>query len=148
MFKVCPQCNYLYDGKKWFRDDELLKKINRHNEAQKMLCTACKRIRDKIVCGIVYLQADFLKQKEEEVKKIIRKEEEVEQSKNHLSRILRIYWDNNKLVVETINQQLAVHIGKKMKKMYGGHLQITGGQSGHYSRGEDDREEVIVKWHL
>ncbi len=146
MFKICPQCNYIYDGKKWFRDDELLKKINRHNEAQKILCTACKRIRDKIACGIVYLQADFLKQKEEEVKKFIRKEEEVEQSKNHLSRILRIYWDNDKLVVETINQQLAVHIGKKMKKMYGGHLEITGGQSGHHSRGEDDREEVIVKW--
>ncbi|MCD6081150.1 MAG: hypothetical protein J7J54_06870, partial [Candidatus Omnitrophica bacterium] len=73
MFKVCPQCNYIYDGKKWFQDDELLKKINRHNEAQKMLCTACKRIRDKIACGIVYLEADFLKQKEEEVKKFIRK---------------------------------------------------------------------------
>lgn len=148
MYKVCKGCGFIYDGKKWFKDEKLLARLKRYHEAEELLCTACKRMRDKIACGVVYLKASFLKEREEEIMKFIRKEEEVEQSHNHLSRILNIYWDNNRLIIETINQQLAVHIGKKMKKMYGGHLEITGGRSGHYSRGQDDREEVLVKWHI
>lgn len=146
MYKICRECHAIFDGGKWFYDQKLEEKLRRHNEAGRTLCTACKRIRDRIACGVVYLDADIIKDKEEEIIKLIRREEEVEKSHNHLSRILNIYRDGDRLVVETINQQLAVHIGKKMKKMYGGHLEITGGLSGHHSRGEDDREEVIVKW--
>lgn len=148
MYKVCRECSFIYDGKKWFQDERLLERLRRHNQGEKVLCTACKRIRDRIACGVVYLQADFLKEKQEEIIKFIRKEEALEQMHNHLSRILNIYWDNHRLVIETINQQLAVHLGKKMKKMYGGHLGITGGKSGHHSRGKDDREEVMVKWQI
>lgn len=146
MYYICRECLSIWNGKKWFQDEKLVKELKRKGEDKYIYCSACKRLRDEIACGIVYLEADFVKEKKDEIEKLIRKEEELEQRHNHLSRILKIYLDNNRIVVETINQQLAVHIGKKMKKFYGGHLQIAGGRSGHHSRGADDREEVIVKW--
>lgn len=144
--KICKSCHFINDGKKWFYDEAQLSSLLKKKEFEYVLCEACRRMRDKIICGVVYLEGEIILRQADEIIKMLRHEERIEQTHNHLSRIFDIRKEDNRLVIETLNEQLATHIGRQMKKRYKGHLEIAGGISGHRSRSSDDREEVIVKW--
>lgn len=145
--RVCTHCKAIHDGRKWFYDGKLFSKLIENKKAETTLCETCKRVRDRIICGIVYLEGDIIEKNRDEIMRMIKREEAIERSHNHLSRILDIIQDKNRIMIQTINQRLAIHIGKQMKKRFkGSSLEISGGISGHRSRGKDDREEVVVRW--
>ena len=140
--KVCRKCHAIHDGKKWVREDAGDLKGNE----KIVLCEACKRKRDKIVHGIVYLSGPVLSEKKDEVMNMLRNEQEREISHNHLSQILNIEYNKDQMTITTINQWLALHLGKQFKKNYKGSLQIDRDTSGRRGRGEKGREEVVVYW--
>jgi hypothetical protein len=78
--KVCTSCQAVYNGKKWTGSYELPEKI--FAQLERTLCTACKRIRDKIVFGTVHLEGDVLAERTDEIMSMIRHEEEIEKSHN------------------------------------------------------------------
>ena len=143
--KICKSCYSLHDGKKWITNREKWEAAN-EGGAEKVLCEACRRVRDKIVHGIVYLEGPVLAERRDEIMRMIKKEEEIESSRNHLSRILSIDSNTNKIMITTINQWLAIHIGKQFKKTFKGMLEITRDPSGRRGRGTKGKEEVVVQW--
>jgi len=143
--KICQNCLAIHDGKKWMKNMEKKEKIG-DRELKKVLCEACKRKRDKIVYGIVYLEGPVLKERRDEIMQMIKKEEEIESSHNHLSQVLSIDADEDKMTITTINQWLALHLGKQFQKTFKGRLDIERDTSGRRGRGTKGREEVVVRW--
>jgi len=142
--KVCRKCHAVHDGKKWIPNTEFKKEI--HDNVEYVLCEACKRKRDKIVHGIVYLEGQVLQDRKDEIQKMIKKEEEIESRHNHLSKILSIEQYKNKMTITTINQWMALQLGKQFKKMFKGKLEIFRDASSKRGRGSKGREEVVVRW--
>lgn len=87
---------------------------------------------------MVYLSGKVLAEKPDEVRKLIRREEQIELAKNHLSQILNIDHRGRKMTITTINQWLAIHLGKQFKKTFKGHLKID--------RDPFSKEEAVVQW--
>jgi len=143
--KICKNCYSLHDGKKWIINREKWEAANERG-VDKVLCEACRRVRDKIVYGIVHLEGPVLAEKRDEIMRMIKKEEKIESSHNHLSRILSIDSNTNTITITTINQWLAMHIGKQFKKTFKGVLEISRDPSGRRGRGTKGREEVVVRW--
>jgi len=91
-----------------------------------------------VVHGVVYLSGKILAEKPDEVRRLIRHEEQIELAKNHLSQILDIDHRGRKMTITTINQWLAIHLGKQFKKTFKGHLKID--------RDPFSKEEAVVQW--
>ena len=142
--KVCKGCQAVYNGKKWNGSYELSEK--RFAQLERTLCTACKRIRDKIVFGTVHLEGDVLAERTDEIMRMIRHEEEIEKSHNYCSRILDIKRNGRKMTIQTINSSLAIHIAKQFKKTFKGRLDIYKDTPGHKPRNKDTEGTVSVKW--
>ncbi len=142
--KICRKCHAVHDGKKWFPNIELNKEM--HDDVVYVLCEACKRKRDKVVYGIVYLEGPVLQDRRDEILKMIKKEEDIESRHNHLSRILSIVQNKNQMTITTINQWMALQLGKQFKKTFKGKLEISRDISGRRGRGSKGREEVVVQW--
>lgn len=143
--KICRKCFSVNNGKKWVTNQEKWQQTKEAG-ADEVLCEACRRIRDKIVYGIVYLEGPVLAERRDEIMRMLKREEEIEVSHNHLSRILAIEDNTTKVVITTINQWLAMHIGKQFKKTFKGRLKISRDPSGRRGRGTKGREEVVVHW--
>ena len=144
--KICQSCYSIHDGKKWFTDEQQWHELSEKHVAS-ILCEACRRMRNRVVHGIVYLRGNVIRDRREEIIRMIRREEEIKSSRNHLSRILRINTqEDDQMTITTINQWLAIHIGKQFKKAFKGRMEIERDASGRRGRGTKGREEVVVRW--
>jgi hypothetical protein len=142
--KVCTSCQAVYNGKKWNGSYDMPEKS--FAKLERTLCTACKRIRDKIVFGTVHLEGDVLAERTDEIMRMIKHEEDIERSHNFCSRILDIKRNGSKMTIQTINSSLAIHIAKQFKKSFKGRLEIYKDTPGHRPRNKDTEGTVSVKW--
>lgn len=142
--KICSECNAYFDGKKWTATCRLPR--SESAELEETLCTACKRIRDKIVLGTVHLDGDVIASRPDEIMRMIRREEEIERSRNHCSRIFDIDRNGRKMTIRTVNSLLAIHIAKQFKKAFKGRMEIFKDTPGHRPRNKQSEGTVSVKW--
>ncbi|MBI5115172.1 hypothetical protein HZA56_01740 [Candidatus Poribacteria bacterium] len=142
--KVCSECNAVFDGRKWRSTPE----TDRHGVAvlEKTLCTACKRMRDKVVLGTVHLDGEVIASRSGEILRMIRHEEEIERARNHTSRILDIHSSGQKMTIRTVNSLLAIHIAKQFKQAFKGRIDIFKDSPGHRPRSKQDEGTISVKW--
>jgi hypothetical protein len=142
--KVCPECQAVFNGKKWNgafpMDGKDPAKFERG------LCTGCKRIRDKVAIGTVYLDGKAIASRSDEILRMIRREEKIEQTHNHCSRILGIHHIGQKMTIQTVNSPLAIHIAKQLKKAFKGRIEIFKDSPGHRPRNKQSEGTVAVKW--
>ena len=142
--KMCSECRAVYDGKKWRSSSEIAKK--ELAKADHTLCTACKRIRDKVAYGTVHLDGDIIVSRRNEIMRMLQREEEIERARNHNSRILDIECEGRKMTVRTINSLLAIHIAKQFKKAFKGRMEIFKDTPGQMPRNKQTEGTVSVKW--
>jgi hypothetical protein len=142
--KVCKKCHDVFNGKKWNALHGLSKE--ELDTFETTMCTGCKRIRDRIVLGTVHLNGEAIASRTDEVIRMIRREEEIERSHNHCSRILDIKHDGRKMTIQTVNSSLAVHIARQLKKAFKGRLEIYKDTPGHRPRNKQGEGTVSVKW--
>lgn len=142
--KICSECQAVYNGRKWSASCP----IPDHHSAKmdQTLCTGCKRMRDKVVLGTVRLHGEVIETRLDEVLRMIRREEEIEQARNHCSRILDIFSSGQKMTIQTVNSLLAIHIAKQLKKAYKGRMQIYKDTPGHRPRNKQSEGTVAVTW--
>ncbi|MCK4277857.1 MAG: hypothetical protein KAW82_01550 [Desulfurellaceae bacterium] len=118
---VCPECGLVFTSGRWKRSEEKPEgKVNAE------LCPACKCIRDRYFAGVLRINSDLVKTKNEEIKNLIRNEEEKGQRVNPLRRVGKIEEDieKGKMVVHTTFEHLATRIGKALARAYKGELEI------------------------
>ncbi|MCD6130196.1 MAG: ATPase [Deltaproteobacteria bacterium] len=118
---VCPKCGLVFTGGRWKRLEE-----KPEGEVNTELCPACKCIRDKYFAGVLRINSDLVKTKNEEIKNLIRNEEEKMQRVSPLRRIGKIEEDieKGKMVIHTTFEHLATRIGKALARAYKGELEI------------------------
>lgn len=142
--KVCTECHAVFDGRKW--KGALQTPRQDTDRLDKTLCTACKRVRDKVAFGTVYLEGEALVSRYDEIVRMIRREEEIERDRNYSSRILDIRREGSKMTVRTVNSILAIHIAKQFKKAFKGRIDIFKDTPGHLPRNKQSEGTVAVKW--
>jgi len=146
MVRLCKSCGYANRGKHWFRPGHDGDAIRPEEKIVEVVCPACERAKKGIYGGVLHLEGKVLKEKDKEVLHALEKEEAVESRYNHLSRIIRVDRTGDRWKVLTASPQLAVSLGKRLKKLYGGKIRYFGNRTGHRDRVEDDNKTVTVEW--
>jgi NMD protein affecting ribosome stability and mRNA decay len=119
---ICRTCHAIYQNKRWRLDEEVYQKMNEWDSTTKVLCPACKKIKDKFPGGIVTLKGDFLREHKDEILNLIKNEEERARGFNPLERIMEINDADKGMELTTTNEKLAQKIGKSLHRAYQGRV--------------------------
>ncbi|MEK6680651.1 MAG: BCAM0308 family protein [Nitrospirota bacterium] len=124
---ICKKCHAIYHKKRWFFDEAVYKENINKKGAQKVLCPACQKIKDKYPSGFLTLKGDFIKEKgnREEILNLIKNEETLAKGINPLERIIDIKKTTAEITVTTTNEKLAQKIGRAIYKAHKGKIKYN-----------------------
>ena len=114
----CPECHAIYQGGRW----KWSKKKNMTGEP--LLCSACKRIRDRFPAGQVYLSGNYLMEHKTEIMNLVGNIIEQEKARSPLKRVIDFTEENQVVSVSLTDNHLARHIGDALYKAYRGDLAV------------------------
>jgi len=134
---VCTKCHTVYYKKRWYIDEDLYQKKMLMKKIEKVLCPACRKIKDNFPGGIVRLRGAFLIDHKDEIMNLIRNEEERARGFNPLERIIKINDVKSELEITTTNEKLAQRIGKSLQKAYQGNVEY---------KWSNDTKLIRVNW--
>ncbi len=128
---VCPKCGVVYRGGvfEW--------PLAAPQDAQKMMCPACRRIKDNYAGGEIVLEGAFLSEHSDEIVNTVRNTEKSEKAQRPLERIMGIVVAGNRVEVKTTYEHLARRIGEAVHGAFKGELRFQ------YS---DDEKFIRVYW--
>jgi NMD protein affecting ribosome stability and mRNA decay len=124
---LCPECGVVYHKGRWQRAPRPVK-------AHEHLCPACHRIKDRLPAGYVKLSGDFLGTHRDEIRHLIRNEEQQEAANHPLQRIMDITEEGGVTSVTTTDVHLARRIGEALHHAYQGKLDIKYSQDEYLVR--------------
>jgi NMD protein affecting ribosome stability and mRNA decay len=122
---ICRSCQALYRNKRWYLDPLAVTRLQAEGELQAVTCPACQKIAEHYPEGVVTLRGDYLWDHEEEIRHILRNEENKAMAKNPLQRIMRMEREGGNLVIETTEEKLAEHLGRALHKAHQGELRVS-----------------------
>lgn len=121
---ICQECEAVYYAKSWHHQLEDYQRLSEDKRIKFTLCPACQMIKDKKYEGLVILR-EVPQNKKEEVLRLVQNIGERAYQRDPLDRIIEIRdRDKNKIEILTTENQLAVSIGKQIKRAFKGHLEI------------------------
>lgn len=131
---VCHQCHALYQGKRWFFDDKVHKRLAGTAKVREVVCPACRKIKDHYVEGYLTLSGEFLVEHKDELVTLIEKEAGRVSGRSVMDRIIQMVPEGDKLVVETTTEKMAQHLGRAVYKAYKGDLSFQWGEPNKFVR--------------
>jgi len=131
---VCPTCGAVYQHGRWQWSESEPAGAARHQ------CQACRRVRDDYPAGRVRLSGGFVKAHREELIRLARNNEEIENRDHPLNRIIRIEEQADSLVITTTDIHLPRRIAEAIRQAYKGDLELTYDEEGYFVRAEWRRE--------
>jgi NMD protein affecting ribosome stability and mRNA decay len=134
---VCTKCHAIYNNKRWTLDKDLYEKKIEQKNTNKVLCPACRKVKDKFPGGIVKLRGEFLTDHRNEILRLVKNEEKRARGFNPLERIMSIEDIQDGIEITTTNEKLAQKIGKSLQKAYQGRV--------HY-KWSDDTKLLRAEW--
>lgn len=124
---LCPECGLVFHKGRWQRAPRPVK-------AHEHLCPACHRIKDRFPAGYVKLSGDFLGAHRDEIRHLIRNEEQQEAANHPLQRIMDITEEGGVTSVTTTDVHLARRVGEALHHAYQGKLDIKYSQDEYVVR--------------
>ena len=124
---LCPECGLVFHKGRWQRAPRPVK-------AHEHLCPACHRIKDRFPAGYVKLSGDFLDAHRDEIRHLVRNEEQREAEDHPLQRIMDITEEGGVTSVTTTDVHLARRIGEALHHAYQGKLDIKYSQDEYVVR--------------
>ena len=118
---VCGTCQAYYSKGHWSVEGPKADPFEKVTP-RVTICPACEQINDGIPAGFVYLAGGFIDAHFEEIENLIRNEEKKLIQTNPLSRIMEMGKSKSGVTVKTTNEHLAQHLGRALKKAYGGNV--------------------------
>lgn len=125
---VCESCGLLFRGGIFEWPDRKVE------NAARMTCPACRRIKDSYEGGRVLLEGSFIVEHKDEILNILRNTEEAEKKHRPLERIMSITEDKGYINVTTTYEHLARRIGEAVHRAYKGELKIQYPEGQKYVR--------------
>jgi len=129
---ICTSCGAVFTGGRWVWMEEKPQKAN------KVICPACRRIKEKLPAGTIELSGRFLKSHGQEILNLVRNEEKAEKALHPLERIMNINEGSDYIEILTTGVHLAKRIGEAIRRSYQGDYQLE------YPDGE---KSVRITWH-
>ena len=117
---MCRKCKAIYANKRWYIDSSKASKLAAASGTQKLLCPACRKIKDDYPEGIVTLKWSGLREHEGEIRGLIANVETRAVSVNPLDRVMKIVGRKKDLEVQTTNDRLAQRLGRALVRAYKG----------------------------
>ncbi|NNE99501.1 MAG: ATPase [Pyrinomonadaceae bacterium] len=118
---ICKKCEAFYQKGRWTLDkNEIPNDPFERVEPTAVICPACRQIESGNPSGFVYLKGSFLDQHLEEIKNLLKNEEQKTARTNPLARIMSIKSAKGDMIVTTTTEHLAQHLGRTLNRAYGG----------------------------
>ncbi len=127
---VCTICGAVFVNGRWTWGEA-------PEDANKVVCPACKRIEEKYHAGEIVLSGEFLKEHKDEILNLVRNEEKAEKAEHPMERIMAIEESDEGVVVKTTGVHLAKRIGHAIAKAYKGDMDIQYG---------DGEKTIRIAW--
>jgi NMD protein affecting ribosome stability and mRNA decay len=134
---VCKSCHAVFSNKRWVLDEKIYEKMIHQKGMSKVLCPACRKVKDKFPGGIIKLKGGFLEEHKSEILNLIRNEEQRAKGFNPLERIMSIEDIESGMEITTTNEKLTQRIGKSLQKAYQGRV---------YYKWSDDTKLLRAEW--
>ncbi len=132
---ACHVCHALYQGKRWFYDEKLVKRLAGTPKLREVTCPACRKIEDRYPEGILTLSGEFLSQHKAEIVQLVEKEAARVSSRSVLDRVIQMREEGkDKLVVETTTERLAQRLGRAVYRAYKGDLHFRWAEMNKFVR--------------
>ena len=122
--QICRECHAVYRNRSWNLDADAYKDARREDH-QLTTCPACLKVEQNYAEGVVTLSGSYLWEHEEQIRNLIRNEEERALNNNPLERIVRQKREGDRLILETTDIKLAEHIGRAVHKSHHGELHLS-----------------------
>lgn len=126
---VCTECEAYYVNGRWTWTASGEGKPNR------IVCPACRRIKDRYPAGILEIGGDFFEEHREQIMNLIRNVEEQQKSEHPLERILAIADNSDGTVVTTTGVHIARRIGEALARSHKGDFSFQYGDGEKSLRG-------------
>ncbi len=136
---VCKRCHAVFRNKRWYLDEDLYQRKIALKGIGKVLCPACRKIKDNFPGGIIRIKGDFLKNHKNEILNMIRNEEQRAMGFNPLERVMKINRIEKGIEVTTTNEKLAQRIGKSLQRAYCGKIEYKWSNDTKLLRAEWER---------
>ena len=124
---VCPQCGAVYRDGRW-------RWAARGQRADQELCSACRRINDKLPAGVVTLRGGVAREHKDEMIRLARHQGEAEHQEHPLNRIISIEEDAQGVVINTTDIHLPRRIGEAVKRAFHGEIENNFEKDGYFVR--------------
>jgi NMD protein affecting ribosome stability and mRNA decay len=120
----CDSCGAVYLNKRWYIDADAAS-LREQKIDRTVTCPGCRKVHDRYAEGYVELSGAYLWQHEEEIRNIIKNEEQKARVKNPLEKIISMERQGDGLMIETTEEKLAEHLGRAINKAHQGELKVT-----------------------
>lgn len=120
---MCRECEAVYYYKSWHHRLENYKELSEDKRIKFVFCPACQMIKDKKYEGQVILK-NTPQGKKEEILRLVDNVSKRAYQRDPLDRIIGIKSKSKDIEILTTENQLAVSIGKQIKKAFKGNLEI------------------------
>ncbi|RJR16528.1 MAG: ATPase [Nitrospiraceae bacterium] len=134
---VCRKCHAVFMNKRWTLNEALYEKKMDEKSTRKVVCPACRKVKDKFPGGVVRIKGEFLAEHKSEIMNLIKNEEQRAKGFNPLERIMSISNIKSGIEIMTTNEKLAQRIGKRLQKTYQGRV---------YYKWSDDTKLLRAEW--
>ncbi len=136
---ICDKCHAVYHNKRWYLDEEMYSEKSAQKKINRVLCPACRKMKDRFPGGILKLKGEFLQEHKSEILNLIKNEEQKARGFNPLERIMDISRIKSGIEITTTNEKLAQRIGKSLHKAYQGRIEYKWSSDTKLLRAEWER---------
>ncbi len=137
MVKICSRCDAVFDGHKWFYDEEEHSRLAQSGQATFTLCPGDERIEKRRIDGVVSLKSPVLLEHRQDAMNLIANIADRQKHRNVAARIFALKEEGEEIEIQTTDLDLAERIGKEFAKAFSGDLEI---------KWSKDSDFVRVKW--
>ncbi|MCK4665755.1 ATPase [Candidatus Dependentiae bacterium] len=140
-YTICTKCHIVYHLNRWFIDKNLYNALKNNRTIKKILCPACKKIKDNYAMGVVSIKGGFFFDHKEEILSLIKHEELRAMDTNPLERIMKKRKDKENYIITTTSEKLAQKIGRALHRAYKGEVRYSWSDNNKFVRVFWEREK-------
>jgi NMD protein affecting ribosome stability and mRNA decay len=121
---ICPKCKAVYKNKSWHHKEKYSnKEIKEMGGAKPYKCPVCT-IKENNLCEGFIILKNIPTNKEKDVLALVKNIAERAEKTDVLDRIIKLKKNKEGIKIETTENQLAVKLGKQIKRAFKGKLDI------------------------
>jgi NMD protein affecting ribosome stability and mRNA decay len=131
---ICPTCDAVYTKKRWTTSASMASRLRKDPKAVRVVCPACRKIRDRYPEGILTLTWSALQEREADIRGLIAHEQARVRRTNPLQRVMRIVRRGGGMEVETTTDHLAQRLGRALVRAFHGRVEYQWAHKDKFAR--------------